>query len=274
VFGGAKYVTERRECETMLETLSRSLCDLRRVPYLGCNTRLHPGDPLDVQQHACDLVEQTTFPPGFESLPRPGRTRIERIEPATDPADARVNFRIVFTAPREAEPQPHCPVRVGPATLVASTHTKQHYPIWVVQLAERVDRAAYLKARELAHQLNGYYSSFKGNGAVPGFTFKEEAKARAFLVAVTGEPLPVADPAPSDWPDETSPLEREPLTTSQAIGFNPIATTPTPVVKESFTTAGPRVAVQVPSGAIIPILAPIATTPPPAWRRRSLVRSL
>jgi DNA-directed RNA polymerase subunit RPC12/RpoP len=66
-------------------------------------------------------------------------------------------------------------------TLTATRHTKKDYPIWVVQVSERVPREEFVRLREEAKALGGWYSSYRGHGAIPGFTFKDEASAIKFM---------------------------------------------------------------------------------------------
>lgn len=78
-------------------------------------------------------------------------------------------------------------------TVTATQHTKHGYPIWVVQLADRVDRPEFERLRDVCKSLGGWYSSYRGHGAIPGFTFKEEASAKAFIA----DESPVAAPEPT-----------------------------------------------------------------------------
>jgi N12 class adenine-specific DNA methylase len=106
-------------------------------------------------------------------------------------------------------------------SLVESKHTKTGQKLWVVTLAERVERDAYNTLNAKAKSLGGYYSSYRGGGAVPGFTFKEEAKAREFM----GQ-TPAATPSA---PAKTVPLHEQlrlanqrlaPLNASLGVGRN------------------------------------------------------
>lgn len=94
------------------------------------------------------------------------------------------------------------------ATVIPSKHTKHGYPIFVVQMAERVERDVYDKLNTAAKQLGGYYSSYRGNGAIPGFTFKEEDKAQAFAALLqtgdTAAATEVAQARREDYNDDKS----------------------------------------------------------------------
>lgn len=73
------------------------------------------------------------------------------------------------------------------ATLYAGKHTKKGHDIWTVHLTDRVERDTYTEYNSKAKELGGYYSSYRGGGAVTGFVFSDEATAQEFLNYVTGE---------------------------------------------------------------------------------------
>ena len=64
--------------------------------------------------------------------------------------------------------------------VVAGKHTKKGHDIWTVILGERVDRETFVELRGKAKGLGGYYSRYKGGGAVPGFIFDNAAAANEF----------------------------------------------------------------------------------------------
>lgn len=64
--------------------------------------------------------------------------------------------------------------------LIESVHTKKGHDIWTLKMIKRVDRDVYLLLRDKAKELDGYYSSYRGNGAIPGFIFTEEQQANKF----------------------------------------------------------------------------------------------
>lgn len=65
-------------------------------------------------------------------------------------------------------------------TVVPTKHTRTGEPLWAVQLSEKVQPEQYKELLGRAKQLGGWYSSFRGNGAVPGFQFKNEEAANSF----------------------------------------------------------------------------------------------
>lgn len=71
--------------------------------------------------------------------------------------------------------------------IIPTIHTKKQIPLWVVKLSERVERHIFMDLKDRAHQLDGYYSSFKGNGAIPGFTFERKESAELFIQIKDGD---------------------------------------------------------------------------------------
>ncbi len=71
--------------------------------------------------------------------------------------------------------------------VIATKHTKHGHDLFVVQLAERVDRDDYETLNASAKRIGGSYSSYRGNGAVPGFQFRTREAAEAFQKLVAGD---------------------------------------------------------------------------------------
>lgn len=71
--------------------------------------------------------------------------------------------------------------------IIPSQHTKKLIPLWVVKLSERVEKYIFNDLNSRAKQLGGYYSSYKGGGAIPGFTFEKEEAAKLFIQIKDGD---------------------------------------------------------------------------------------
>lgn len=71
--------------------------------------------------------------------------------------------------------------------IIETKHTKTLQPLFVVQSGKRVERDVYNLWNATAKKLGGWYSSFRGNGAVPGFQFKTREGAEAFKQFLAGE---------------------------------------------------------------------------------------
>lgn len=71
--------------------------------------------------------------------------------------------------------------------LTETQHTKTGEDLYVVKLTgERLDKEAFSDLRGKAKQLGGFYSSFRGKGAVPGFQFKAEEDRAKFVNVLQG----------------------------------------------------------------------------------------
>jgi len=65
--------------------------------------------------------------------------------------------------------------------ILETTHTKKGHDLYVVQMLEYVDKGVYTALNNRAKALGGYYSSYRGNGAIVGFQFKTRENAASFL---------------------------------------------------------------------------------------------
>jgi precorrin-6B methylase 2 len=68
-----------------------------------------------------------------------------------------------------------------------TVHTKKNIPLFVVRLSDRVERHIFQDLNNRAKQLGGYYSSYKGGGAIPGFTFERKEAAELFTQIKDGD---------------------------------------------------------------------------------------
>lgn len=94
------------------------------------------------------------------------------------------------TARQDSSAQQKAEVKVAAVTtegqIIETKHTKTGEDLFVVKAAERVERDVYNQWNATAKKLGGWYSSFRGNGAVPGFQFKTRENAQAFLKFLGG----------------------------------------------------------------------------------------
>jgi hypothetical protein len=86
-------------------------------------------------------------------------------------------------------------VDVGDVSLniIETKHTQKGHDLYVVQLSERVERDRYNELNIAARRLGGYYSSFRGNGAVPGFQFTTRKDAETFQGLAAGKSASTLD---------------------------------------------------------------------------------
>lgn len=71
-------------------------------------------------------------------------------------------------------------------TLVETKHTKKGHDLFVVKMDDRVERDVYNSLNSAAKRLGGMYSSYRGNGAVPGFQFRTKDAAEQFMALREG----------------------------------------------------------------------------------------
>lgn len=79
--------------------------------------------------------------------------------------------------------------------IVATKHTRDGYDLFVVKLADRLGADDYKTVLASAKRLGGWYSAFRGNGAIPGFQFKDKVNAEAFLALAGGDTTAAQDQA-------------------------------------------------------------------------------
>ncbi len=71
--------------------------------------------------------------------------------------------------------------------IIETKHTQKGHDLFVVRLGERVEKDVYTSLNTAAKRLGGYYSSYRGMGATPGFQFTTRAAAESFVAASKGE---------------------------------------------------------------------------------------
>lgn len=64
-----------------------------------------------------------------------------------------------------------------------TTHAKKGIELFVAKMNGRVERDAFNALRDMAKANGGYWSSYKRDGAIPGFQFESEAQRQAFIEA-------------------------------------------------------------------------------------------
>lgn len=77
--------------------------------------------------------------------------------------------------------------------IIETKHTKTGADLFVVKLADRVEKDVYTSLNAAAKKMGGYYSSYRVGGAVPGFQFKDRATAEQFQAITKGETVDRAE---------------------------------------------------------------------------------
>lgn len=113
-------------------------------------------------------------------------------------------------------PEPEKPAEPEAAAAIAApsgiqieehVHTKRGFKMWIVILADRVERDEFDRLRTAAEALGGWYS--RPWGKTPGgFAFKSQEAAEAF--AGTGSPNPDPEPDPGKSKPEAAPSAKAP----------------------------------------------------------------
>lgn len=104
------------------------------------------------------------------------------------------HFQRLLAEPKPERPAQDTPQDVG-FNLHKTVHTKTGKTVYMAELQERVERDEYVRLNDLAKENGGYYSRYKGQGAVPGFLFRSEQDRSNFL-AIAAPGQPGADAAP------------------------------------------------------------------------------
>lgn len=160
--------------EALLAEVEQALQEARKVSALG-------GEPLSPRQI-------------IETDPTRGRPITGTLESQKYDLTEIVS-RARERAERQARQQPAAP---PPSNMVSfktgeTVHGKTGEQLFVASIGERVPRETYNRLRSIAKDNGGYYSTFKGRGAIPGFQFKSEEDRQAFLEATANVPRDPSD---------------------------------------------------------------------------------
>ena len=81
-----------------------------------------------------------------------------------------------------------------PYALAQATHAKKGIPLYIVRLTgDKLEKTAFYDLAGKAKTLGGWYSSYKGMGAIPGFQFTSEDDRAKFVKLLDGEAVDVSD---------------------------------------------------------------------------------
>lgn len=70
---------------------------------------------------------------------------------------------------------------------IKTKHTKHGHDLWQFNLDQRVSKEEYQQLSNQARKLGGDYSSYRGNGAIPGWQFRTPEAAQAFKDLIAGD---------------------------------------------------------------------------------------
>jgi hypothetical protein len=154
---------------------------------------LRPTRTVDLRGQAAtadelfDLIRDLDMPTRIE-LPGDSVTEsavgdVSGVLQPTDPSVTIASKQPEATAPALPARQPSV---LAP---VKNRHAKKGTDIFVVQMAARLSDEQYQRIKTISGRYSGYYSSFRGNGAIPGFIFNSEDQANGFYREVEGQPV-------------------------------------------------------------------------------------
>lgn len=95
--------------------------------------------------------------------------------------------------PEATQPAPGEPAPLSDLVeIIKNFHEKAKRDNWVVKLKKQVNPDEFKSIAAAAKDMGGYWSSFKGNGATPGFQFDNEQSANNLVSAIEGKDVPEA----------------------------------------------------------------------------------
>ncbi len=126
------------------------------------------------------IREGMTRAEAFLTLTPEQRIKYDELEAESTKESREAAKRAAKTAVRSAG-------QTTAGEIVATKHTRDGHDLWVVKLADRLSADDYRTVLASAKRLGGSYSSFRGNGAIPGFQFRTPDAAQAFLKLAGGD---------------------------------------------------------------------------------------
>ncbi|HTB82234.1 MAG TPA: hypothetical protein VK742_01145 [Candidatus Sulfotelmatobacter sp.] len=196
------------------------------------------GGEHDQVSICCHHFDSNSFK--FELMKRFNAAAAAAVANQTEPTDTVVHAEAIHSM--KAEPDVEEIEDIGEVKLIETQHTKTRANIFVVQLAERLSRKEYERVLDIAKSFGGYYSSYRRDGAVPGFIFKQKSLANHFITKLSPEP-----------------------TNIETIGATPEGAQAEPASEISASVPPPSNPVVVPQIAPMPGFTPLGI---PAWRLR------
>jgi len=155
-----KYVTDRAARAESLKN-PQTLDDYKRV----------------IQSH---INEGKTRQEAFLQLTPEQRTKYDTLDAESTKESRESRKRASKTEVRAAS-------QTTGGEIIATKHTRDGYDLFVVQLSDRLSKEDYQTVLASAKKLGGWYSAFRGAGAIQGFQFKSRDNAQAFLNLAGGD---------------------------------------------------------------------------------------
>lgn len=131
---------------------------------------------------AKEMGEGVTFQQVRMTLTQAQRTQFDELAAAKTRAE-RASRKVAqqeqsLRAPGES---------VETTEIIKTKHTKHGHDLWQFQMVRRVSPEEFKSLVTQAKRIGGDYSSYRGNGAIPGWQFRNEEAAKAFKALVAGD---------------------------------------------------------------------------------------
>ena len=204
----------------------------------------------EAKRHEADAVAKRDVLDAWRSAHPDEAARVLGEKPGERPTEEGRPVAAAETAPGVPRETPSATDMV----IAETTHAKGGYPLFVVTMKDRVSPDRFNALRTAAKGGGGWYSSFRGRGAIPGFQFKDRAAAEKFVAENGTAAPPVAPPAqapiiaPAEEAPHGPPHELQEPVPPRAPGERPEAVhgaapvEPAGPVREPEGTRGPGVA--------------------------------
>lgn len=129
---------------------------------------------------------KTNFKDWYRGLPEEQQKNYDDLKAESDRNEYEAAQRAAIKA-KQFQAASQSVAKDNAATLFEGKHTKKGHNIWTVQLNDRTGSDEFAALRTKARELGGYYSNYRGGGAVTGFVFDNKESASSFMDYVSGQ---------------------------------------------------------------------------------------
>lgn len=130
---------------------------------------------------------KTNFRDWYRELPEDQQSTYDDLKAESDRTEFEAAQRAAATSKKLQQAASQSVAKDNSATLFEGKHTKKGHNIWTVQLNDRTGSDEFAALRSKAKDLGGYYSNYRGGGAVTGFVFDDKEKASSFMSHISGQ---------------------------------------------------------------------------------------
>lgn len=130
---------------------------------------------------------KTNFKEWYRELPEDQQSAYDDLKAESDRTEFEAAQRAAVTSKKLQQAASQSVAKDNAATLFEGKHTKKGHNIWTVQLNDRTGSDEFTALRTKAKDFGGYYSNYRGGGAVTGFVFDDKEKASSFMSHISGQ---------------------------------------------------------------------------------------